>query len=424
MLRYIVERISDGKFLELELPITVSGAGPKLNGPGSFSGSLAPDVGGLRDASGALLIDPYGTFISEEADGVIRGTWIVTRSEIDGDQWLVEGAGVSSFFLGRPFEGDYWGVQVDPVDIARHIADHAQSFAGSDIGVRVVGSSPVRVGTTSDDEQIAAQAAADAARADVAAKSKALADARAVAKASPTPANKNAVATRHAAAKAATDKKKQRDAELKAAKEKTRADEGAWKLHWWDTPDCLSSMEEAIDAAGMEWVEWSGWNADRTRILKEIRVIPRVGQRRDSAVFVEGDNITETVVVEDDVAEYANKIVAVGAGEGRDALRVTQAISDGRRSRVHVLTAKDVTKRAVLERMVASELARRSRRLRVAAVRVDTSHPNAARGTFEVGDVILIDAEVGWIGRQRLWHRITEIEWIGLDVADLMLEAA
>lgn len=424
MLRYIVERISDGKFLELELPITVSGAGPKLCGAGGFSGVVAPDVGGLRDAGGSLLIDPYGTLIHEEADGVIRGSWIVTRSELDGDAWAVEGAGVSSFFGDRPYEGEYWGVQVDPVEVARHVAVHAQSFADANLGVTVVGSSSVKVGSTSDDEQIAAQAAADAAKADVAAKNKALADARAKAKADPTPANKNAVVVRQSAAKAAAESKKKRDAVLKAAKEKTRADDGAWKLHWWDTPDCLDAMEEAIAAAGMEWVEWSGWNADRSRIVKEIRVLPRVGRRRDDLVFVQGDNVTEVVVVEDDVADYANKVIAIGAGEGRDALRVTRAVADGRRSRVYVLAAKEVTKRAVLERMAADELARRTRRLRVAAVRVDASHPNAVRGTFSVGDTVLIDAEVGWIGRQRLWHRITEIEWVGLDVADLMLEAA
>lgn len=250
-----------------------------------------------------------------------------------------------------------------------------------------------------------------------------MAAAREKAKASPTAANKAAVAARQAEAKQAATAKKSRDAALKAAKEKTREDGGAWKLHWWDTPDCFTTMSDAIDAAGMEWVEWSGWNADRTRILKEIRVVPRVGRRQDSLAFVEGDNIIEAVVVEDDVAEYANKVIGIGAGEGRDALRVTLALADGRRSRVFVLDAKDVSKRAVLERMVRAELDARSRRFRVAAVRVDASHPNAERGTFGVGDSVLIDAEVGWVGRQRLWHRVVEVEWVGLDVADLILEA-
>lgn len=72
-------------------PSLCRGAGRKLNGAGSFSGTLAPDVGGLRYADGTLLIDPYATFIHEEADGVIRGTWLVTRSELEGESWQVEG---------------------------------------------------------------------------------------------------------------------------------------------------------------------------------------------------------------------------------------------------------------------------------------------------------------------------------------------
>ncbi|UOQ60392.1 hypothetical protein MUN76_15390 [Leucobacter rhizosphaerae] len=421
MLRYIVERIADGEFLDLELPITVSGAGVAVNGPGSLSGTVAPDVGGLRDDAGVLIIDPYATLIHEEADGVIRGTWLVTRSELDGAVWSVEGAGFSSFFRDRPYEGEYRGVQVDPVAVARHVVTHAQSFVSADLGVTVVGSSTVKVGSTSDNAEIAAQAAADAAKAAVESTKAALEAARAAAKADPSPANKAVVETRKAAADAAAATKKTRDEALKVAKETVREDGGAWKILWWDTPDCFQAMQEAVDAAGMEWVEWSGWNSDRTAILKEIRVVPRVGRKQDGLQFVEGDNIVETVVVEDDADLYANKVIAIGAGEGRDALRVTIPGSDNRRSKPHVLDAKNVTKLSVLERMARAELDARMRRLRVDAIRVDASHPNAERGTFGVGDTILVDAEVGWIGRQRLWQRIEEIEWVGLDVCDLML---
>lgn len=421
MHRYIVERIADGEFLELELPITVSGAGVAVNGPGSLSGTVAPDVGGLRDGSGVLIIDPFATLIHEEADGVIRGTWLVTRSELDGAVWSVEGAGFASFFRDRPYEGEYRGVQVDPVAVARHVVTHAQSFVSADLGVTVVGSSTVKVGSTSDNAEIAAQAAADAAKAAVESTKAALEAARAAAKADPSPANKAVVETRKAAADAAAATKKTRDEALKVAKEAVREDGGAWKILWWDTPDCFQAMQEAIDAAGMEWVEWSGWNSDRTAILKEIRVVSRVGRKQDGLQFVEGDNIVETVVVEDDADLYANKVIAIGAGEGRDALRVTVAVADTRRSKPFVLDAKDVTKKAVLEQLANAELRKRQRKLRVDAIRVDASHPNAGRGTFGVGDTILVDAEVGWIGRKRLWQRIEEIEWVGLDVCDLML---
>lgn len=420
MLRYIVERIADGEFLELELPITVSGAGRKLNGAGSFSGTLAPDVGGLRFADGTLLIDPYATFIHEEADGVIRGTWLVTRSELEGESWSVEGAGFSAYFSGRPYEGEYRGVRVDPVAVARHVVEHGQSFANADIGVTVRGSSSVRVGSDSEAIQASAQFAVNTTKKALEQAKKALADAKAAAKANPTTANKNLVNTRKAQVDSLNATKKRQDDELAAAKKAVQEDDGAWKLLWWDTPDCLDAMQDAIDAAGCEWVEWSGWSADRTKVLKEIRVLPRVGRDQVGLSFIEGDNIIDKVVVEDDSSKYANKIVAIGAGEGRESLRYTIPGKDSRRSKPVVIDAKHVTKQAVLMRLAQAELKKRMQRFRIDGVRV-IDHPNAQFGAFEVGDTITVDAEVGWVGRQRLSRRIEEIEYLGEDIAELWL---
>ncbi|MFF8817278.1 hypothetical protein ACF07D_04670 [Leucobacter sp. NPDC015123] len=222
------------------------------------------------------------------------------------------------------------------------------------------------------------------------------------------------------ALKADTKSVDQAQERVKTAKEAVDADGGAWKILWWDTPDCLQSMQEAIDEAGYEWVEWSGWNADRSKVLKEIRAFPRVGRKQDGLAFVEGDNIIEQVTIEADAADYANTVVATGAGEGKKALRVTLSVASTRRRRVYVLDAKEVTKRSVLEGLARSELAARSQLLSIAAVRV-INHPNAEFGTFDVGDTILIDTDGTGAGRQRIWRRIEELEWVGTDVCDLML---
>lgn len=420
MLRYIVERISDGVFLELELPIIVSSAGRRLGGPGSFSGEIVPVVDAYRYAGTDALIDPYATYIHEEADGQIRGTWLVTRSAFEGAVWQIEGQGFSAFFAGRPFEGEYRGIDEDPIAVAATVCAHAQQFAGANIGVQVVGGSGVRVGTDSDIQVQLAQEALDNLKAGQEAEKKALEAARKTAKANPTSGNKTAVAelTEHVAEM--EGERETLEAALAAAKERQQADGGAWKILWWDTPDCLQAMQEAIDAAGYEWVEWSGWNADRTRVLKEIRCVERVGKRQETLSFIEGDNIIETVVIESDAADYANTVVAIGAGEGRKALRSTVAKADGRRRKVHVLDAKHVTKQGSLDKLAAAELKRRTQKLKVAGIRV-VNHPNAQDGTYSVGDTILIDTEVGWLGRQRIWQRIEEIEWDGDGVTDLIL---
>lgn len=536
MLRYIVERISDGAFLELELPITVTAAGKKISGPGVFGGSIAPDVGGLRSATGDLLIDQYASFIHEEADGEIRGTWLVTRASFDAE-WKIDGAGFSSYLNGLPYEGEYRGIGVDMADTIRHLWAHAQRFSRSDLGVTVTGTTGVKRGTDSDEKADAAKASYEAKKAvlKVAAdrrkaksaqikktaapfdrqikalsvQQKPLNDAyqalltarkplieahRALTKQRATrtevydalrkqvpPASAAQIASAKAAvdalaqpildARAAVDAKKpaieaakapldaknsqirvvrankalaleplQIDyADLKAiedplkkpvadakevweaAKEKQSADGGAWKILWWDTPDCGTEVQNCLDEAGWEFVEWSGWNADRSKILKQIRLVKRVGKVQTGLQFIEGDNITEKVVVETPGADYANAVLAIGAGEGKKALRYTAEVADGRRRRVHVLDAKNITKESVLKVLAQRELAWRSRPLRVTDIRVDARHPNAQRGTFDVGDTILVDCEVSWLGRQRLQHRIEEIEWVDDFVADLKL---
>lgn len=478
VLRYLVERISDGEFLELDLPISVSGAGRKRSGFGRFSGEIAPIFDVYKYAGSDALIDPNGTFIHEEADGVIRGTWIVTRCEFQGAIWRVEGIGFSGYFAGRPYEGEYRGVQVDPVDAGRHVIEHSQSFPGADIGVTVRGASTMRVGTDSDervaaleaelkeakrlkklhtdaraaetkqkqavtkthDAKIKALQATSKARletlqelrrvgaspAEVAAAQnarnaamQAVKDAQAAKKAALAPIDAH-LATIRDAIKVTDGMIDTAQKKLEPAKEQQQADGGAWKILWWDTPDCLQSMQEAFDACGYEWVEWSGWDSTGTKVLKEIRAVPRVGRKQDGLSFVEGDNIIEAVQVEADAADYANTGLAIGAGEGKKALRVTMSVPSSRRRTVYVLDAKEVTKRSVLETMARAELAARSQLLSVAAVRV-VNHPNAEFGAFGVGDSILIDTDGSGAGRQRIWRRIEELEWVGADVCDLML---
>ena len=255
--------------------------------------------------------------------------------------------GSPCFSANYAYEGEYYGENVDPIAVAKHICDHAQSFAGANLGVRVVGSSALRVGTGSDGVLTAAEAElkearrikkvhTDARTAETKLKQSLTKSHDATIKArqatskqrletlqalrkNGAPAAQIAAAqtARNAAVqavKSAQDAKKRAlapvDAELvsmsrsalavaggmidratakvNAAKEKVQADGGAWKLLWWDTPDCLQSMQEAFDEVDYGVGRWSGWNEDRSKILKEIRVLPRVGRKQDFVVIHRG----------------------------------------------------------------------------------------------------------------------------------------
>lgn len=361
MERYIVERIRDGKFLELELPVDVSGAGKKLSGAGPFSGTVDPDTGGQRDSAEKLLVDPFATLIHREIDGVIRGSYMVTRCAWNGSKWAIEGSGFSSYLTGLVYEGSREWVNADPIGIIRHVWEHAQGQTNANLGVTVKGSSSVRIGDP------------------------------------------------------------KRDVEFRtSAGEQVQFQAGPYTLRWWDTPDLAKTVQDLAIAAGQEFVERSYWNSDKTKILKEIHYKPRVGKRLD-VKFEQGVNVTDVVDVVADGADFANAVVAIGAGEGAKALRVTLAASDSRLRRVRVMDRKNVTTRKVLEADAQAELKRALRKIEIAAVEV-MNHPMAEFGTWDVGDDVLVDVDTEWQGRVTQWSRITEVEYAD-DRARLTLEA-
>ena len=171
----------------------------------------------------------------------------------------------------------------------------------------------------------------------------------------------------------------------------------------------------------MEYTEHSAWNADKSDIVKQIRVVPRVG-RRSPAVFIENENIIDTVVVENSIDGYANSITVIGAGEGRASLRVTTARPDTRRRKHVSVQAKDVTSKAVLQRIADRELAARSRRMSIEGIEVLLDHANAPAGTWGLGDTVDISADMAHLGRVDMQVRITAIKW-ETDRAKLSLEA-
>lgn len=357
MERFIVERISDGAFLDLDFPIEVSGVGRALSDAGDLSGTVEPDVGGLRD-TGELIAEPGASFIHREVAGVITGTYIVTRCAFKGSAWEIEGKGFSSHLARRHYSGSREWVDADPIGIIRHVWEHAQSKPGGDLGVTVVGSSTARIGEP------------------------------------------------------------KRDVSFTARGEDVDFTAGPYTLHWWDTPN-LGSTVDGLAEGVSEFVEWSAWNHDRSKILKEVRYSDRVG-KRSRARFVEGANVVDVVALESDGTDYANTVIAIGAGEGKKALRVTLSVSDGRVPMERVLDLKNVTSKKVLEASARAALALAQKKYAIPAVEV-VDHPNAEFGTFDVGDEVLVSADFEWAGRKELWHRIMEIEWVG-DRARLMLE--
>lgn len=343
--RYIAQRATTGEFLDLDVPLRRDDLAWALSGAGSLRATVSPDTGALRAADGRLVLEEWGTLIYAEADGQIRWGGIVISSRFDGPVWQVEAAGFTTYPHGLPFTGDYSKIDVDPAQIVRDIWAHLQAQPSGDLGVTVTGDTSVRVGTEPRDVSFTTGAGED-----------------------------------------------------------VSFQAGPYELSWWEAPDCGSEIESLAKETPFDFVERHAWDGDE--IKHEVVIgYPRLGRRRNDLAFVQGDNISDVVAPSLEGDDYANGVLGLGAGEGKGVLQRAIEAPDGRLRRVAVYTAKDVSSTSRMDALIQRELRRRQDALKITQVTV-RDHPNAPIGSWDLGDDVLIQATIPWLGDVALWCRI------------------
>lgn len=192
-----------------------------------------------------------------------------------------------------------------------------------------------------------------------------------------------------------------------------------YELLWWEAPDVGAEIDSLATETPFDYVEEHFWDGDEIR--HRIRIgYPRIGSRRRDLTFVEGDNIVEAVTVTRYGDDFANEIIGLGLGEGENMLRGVAAVRDGRLRRTHVYSGKAIGRSRTMDRFVQRELAWRSKTLGIESV-VVRDHPNARIGSWSVGDDVLVQARVPWLGDVSLWCRIVGWSLLADDVASLSL---
>lgn len=459
--RYIAQRATTGEFLDLEVPfLTRSELTWSLSAAGSLKGSVSPDVGALKASDGRPLFEEWNTLIFAEADGQIRWGGIVIRSEAASDGWTVECASFATYPTGIPYLGKFYGVEVDPADIIREIWSHVQSYGNGDLGVNVTGSTDQSLGSISETKANQATTAYDAAKAtyeserDEYTRLRALATAAGKVKSTRitqrTAASKRLTAAKaakpidqtelnnattvynaaNAAVTSATNdynakdaaadaQAKTRDAakavmdkanDAKSAAAKVMSDDGgAYKMLWWEAPDCGQKIKDLATSVPLDYTESHSWNSAKTAITHTIAVqYPRAGRRRDDLSFIQGDNITVVPTPVSNGDDYANAIFGLGSGEGEKMVHTSTAVNDGRLRRVNVLSSKDTKDTKTLQSYARDALLKAAASMTIEQI-VVRDHANAVIGSWALGDDILVQVDVPFLGRLAIWHRI--VSW-------------
>ena len=361
--RFIAQRATTKQFLHFDLPIEGSPV-RELSGPGSFSTEIEPEVGGLIAEDGRPVLEPWGTFLFLEEDGLIRWGGIVIDVAFDGPKMSIEAAGFTTYPHGIPYLGSYSAIDKDPADIVRHIWGSLQAKPDGDLAMTVIGTTSARIGQEEEEVSFTTETG-----------------------------------------------------------EVVEFTAGPYTLEWFDYPDAGREIDDLADEAPFDWVEEHRWNADKTAIIHEMRIADRIGGTRNDLRFVQGENVSEVIAWEVDGDEFANEVIGVGVGEGKGAVRSEIARRDGRLRRVRVLERKDVRTRARLDAMTRAEL-NASAGAPIASSITIRDHPHAPLGAVGLGDVIRVQADADWLGPTEFVARVVAIQLTSESSAELSLEPA
>lgn len=351
--RYIAARLNgDGTetILDPELPLLDASMTKVLSGPDGLRAKLSPATARLLDGSGQPILRPWSTAIFAEQDNVIRhGTIITSLSKDDGGAGLsLTGVGFTAAIKGQPYVGSVFFVQKDPLDIARHIWDHWQSFRGGNLGLQIDRTAKVGklIGTKLEQVQFDTQAG---------------------------PVSFEA---------------------------------GPYKLNEWETDDLGGKFDALATDYGFDYREDHAWNAARSGFVHTLDFgVPRIGRRRPDLRFVVGENVMVPPTETSDANAYYDTVLVRGAGEGATMKRaIVPRASETRLRRVYIETDNTLKSTAAAAARGNGLLPFLTGQADVTSIAVyDT--PQAGLGSWTEGDEVLLQTDTEW-GDSSIWCRI------------------
>lgn len=346
--RIIAQDLLTRNFECWDVPLEKPVFSRELSGSGVLTGNIGPQWD-LPDSQGRFVLREWSTALYYERDGIIRGGGIVTRlSEPDESGRLrVEAPGFSTYPHGMPYLGDYQpGLGADPLDVVREIWSHLQGYPNGNIGVSVSGlSSDVVLDKVSY-----------------------------------------------------TTNENDQQVEIREP----------YTLGWWENRDCGQTIDSMLRLAETEFYEHHTWNADHSDVETTIVLGRPVGSRRTTLRFVEGENVLRAIPFLADGEEFAQNVVGLGAGEGRDMVRYTAVGTDDHLRRVAVVADKTASQ-AEIEELAKAERSARTSVLQATELIV-RDHPNARLSSLVPGDLIQVEADLRRFGRLTGWVRVLAID--------------
>lgn len=195
------------------------------------------------------------------------------------------------------------------------------------------------------------------------------------------------------------------DTTVSTAKVGTVAD--PYTFPWWELPVLGDRIDDLVSGdATPDYACDTTWDTGHTTPQRRIRLgWPRLGTRRTDISFATGINLVEDPEVPLAADEYAQVVIANGAGDGSAKRRSISAVRNGRLRLEYVLDLPDIKGADTLAARAAAERVYRETLGTVNEITV-RHHPAAPIGSWQVGDDVPVRVNNAWVSF-RGWRRIT-----------------
>lgn len=416
--------------MEPDLPLIGVKVTREANGLGRLTASLPPEWGTKTGYAGRRIIQEWATAIYVEIAGDLFDGFIVAEIEDDNDKLTIDAIGWVGYASDQPWPdrvNHFNKANVLTSEVIQRIWSELQKYSSSNIGLNVVtGSGWGRVGNPLWDEvpvprHPGTKPRATAGKQPTAPKYPSYTSnkkqQKANMKAYDLARKQYQVALQQWRDRDKTDRNRKKiyDDKLRQyeSDRKTRAkaiEDAKFKMNHWTTHDLMSTFQQLSQETGFSY------RVDHTRSgnahTHTLRCRPgRLGVRRTSVHFIEGENVMSVPKVTQKGDEKVTSAVVLGSGEGSD-MRWNQTSrpsggSQGLR-RARVFADKTLTRR--------EQLAVRAKEILNAyndPIDIDefvvVDHGLAPIRTFDVGDEIYLQTKARRAGNFNRWVTIQSI---------------
>lgn len=356
--RYYAQRAGSGLWLDTNVQLADPEFSWKRSAPNSGKALVPSGVGEVVASDGQNTWGKFNTLLYAEEDGNLSWAGIVAAATPDDKGTQLELMGAYGWLQGVPYEGHYSVWRTNLFDTIRHLVAYSERYKP---GFKFYMPTVDSIYTVGDTQP---------------------------------PAKPKQPARRKGETKSEWQGSPRYDNWQKEIKEwnEKYGNRKKFEIAWFEGPYIGEEVDSLIREYGIMYRERVAWH-DKGNLIPRFYLdfADNLKNRRTDIAFIDGMNIAKPLDPKEGGEGFANHVLALGAGDGRDMVRASVGIEDGRLYQAEYVEYKSIRDRTRLRNLATADLKIFSNKdPRIGTVEVFDVPGFADPSTLRVGDEVRV----------------------------------